>query len=137
MKNIDNLGVLFVDDERALLDGINRIARKCRPSWKLLFSSSIPDAIDVIKDRSKEIDVCVCDISMPILSGLDVLRILKTVYPNIVRITYSGQLDGITLIRSDRVSEDHVVKPMPTEDLCDVITKAYLSHWQRCDLTSQ
>ena len=127
MKSIDSLGVIFVDDEKHILDGIKREMKKARPKWRLFYANAALDAIDVINNNINDIDVLVCDIKMPILSGIDVLRIAKQAYPRLLRIALSGQLDVYTLLDSDKISHLHICKPISSAKLSDKIVEAYWS----------
>ena len=129
MRNIGNLGVVFVDDDFLVLDAIKREFRKINPNWSLFFASSAMSAIDLINDKIKELDVLVCDMKMPILSGVDVLRITRKVYPQILRVTLSGQLDVTTLLGSDKFSDMHICKPITSERLSQKIVEAYGARW--------
>ena len=98
MKNIDSLSVLFIDDEINLLSGIARHMGKLRPSWKAYFAYRPDDAVSLLYTYGERIDVVVVDIEMPEIDGLTILKMVKRLLPDIIRITLSGKLDPVSLL---------------------------------------
>ena len=135
MRTINNLGVVFVDDDYLVLDAFKREIKIIRSGWNNFYARSGMSAIEVINDNIKEIDVLVCGIKMPKLSGLDVLRITKKIYPHILRITFSGQLDGETLHGSEKLSDLHICKPISCLRLTEMIVVAYKTRWPKMAAT--
>lgn len=81
-----NNSILFVDDQKEVLDLLERIFSK--EDYTLYFSTSARDAVEILRD--KEIDVIVTDMMMPDMSGLELLKIAKSEFPDTVRIVLSG-----------------------------------------------
>ena len=69
--NTDNIDVLFIDDEQFVLDGISRLIRVRYPKWNAVYINDPICAIKQFKVGSKIFDIVVCDINMPIVSGLN------------------------------------------------------------------
>lgn len=122
----DRIGVLFIDDEPAVLDGIRRSLRRHRPRWRALFMDLPVEALLHIKNHGDEIDVVVSDISMPLVSGIQVMHAIKAAVPRIGLIAMSGQLDMRSLIGAQRYADRHLCKPVPVDQLCEAIERVYL-----------
>ena len=67
MKNI-----IFVDDERVLLDGLRARLYRHRNDWQMQFALSGEEAIALFE--KEPVDLIVSDVRMPFCSGLDVLE---------------------------------------------------------------
>ncbi|QAA32940.1 response regulator [Clostridium manihotivorum] len=78
--------ILFVDDQDEILLLLKRMFQE--EDYNLYFANGGPQAIELLKHNS--IDILVTDLRMPGMSGLEVLKIVKTQYPEIVRIVLSG-----------------------------------------------
>ena len=78
--------VLFVDDQTEILTLIKRML-KDEPYTKY-FVSSATEALALMEKQP--IDVLVTDMLMPDMSGLELLEMIKTQYPETVKIVLSG-----------------------------------------------
>lgn len=78
--------VLFVDDEAGILSSIRRSV--IDEDYNAMFALSGETAIEVIK--KEEVSVIVTDMKMAAMNGLDLLRKVKELSPNTVRIVLSG-----------------------------------------------
>ncbi|MGA2228990.1 MAG: response regulator, partial [Syntrophobacteraceae bacterium] len=80
--------ILFVDDEPVLLDGLKRMLHGMRDRWEMIFAASAEAALEILK--SKPADVVVTDVRMPGMDGVQLLSLVRDLYPQIVRIILSG-----------------------------------------------
>lgn len=87
----DNINILLVDDEEALLDSIKR--RLQIREFNVIAVNRGDKALEVV--RKYPIDVAILDLKMPGMSGKDVLVNLKRDYPwiEIVILTGHGSFD--------------------------------------------
>ena len=85
MKDGNNC-VLFVDDEKNILNALRRGLFK--EKYLKFFAVSGEEALKIMK--SEEIDVIVTDMKMPVMSGLELLKIVTEEYPNVIKIVLSG-----------------------------------------------
>lgn len=83
------------------------------------------EAIEIVNVHIKDIDVMVCDINMPGLSGLDALRIAKQLFPRLLRVALSGHIDVYTLLESEKISHLHLCKPVDAQKISNGIIAAY------------
>ena len=80
--------ILFVDDDAALLAGLQNVLHRDRGRWEMVFANSGELALDEIRKQS--FDVVVSDMRMPNVDGATLFRILRTESPGTTRIMLSG-----------------------------------------------
>jgi response regulator RpfG family c-di-GMP phosphodiesterase len=81
--------VLFVDDEENILNSIKRGV--LYEDYTVIFAESGEKALEIMKDN--EISVIVSDMKMPNMNGLDLLKQVKEISPDTIRIVLSGYND--------------------------------------------
>ncbi len=120
-KNIKN-HILFVDDERDVLDGLKRMLRDMRKEWEMSFAGSGEEALEFLANTP--CDVVVSDMRMPGMDGSQLLSEVLKSYPNIVRIVLSGQSDKEMILKSIGAAHQYLAKPCDTETLKAVVEQA-------------
>ena len=108
----------MVDDEQSVLDALRRMLRAQRDVWAVTYVDSGRAAWQRL--LSKEFDLLVCDVSMPGMDGLELLkqtqRIEKTRDIPVVMLT--GVADRTLKRRAlDAGAADLLNKPVEPEDL--------------------
>lgn len=106
--------VLFIDDEKMVLEALRRSMRGKPDSWDLHFVDTIEDFWKII-DRQK-FDVVITDMHMPGTSGTDLVRSLREKQPETVRIILSGFKDNEEVVHSDGVHR-FLTKPIMVNSL--------------------
>lgn len=114
--------VLFVDDERKILDGLQRMLRTLRHEWDMAFAVSGPEALEILD--SGHFDIIVSDMRMPGMDGSQLLTQVRERHPEIIRIILSGYSDRETILRSVRVAHQYLNKPCDAETLRSTIARA-------------
>ncbi|MFK7766714.1 MAG: ATP-binding protein [Mariniblastus sp.] len=113
--------VLVVDDE----DAIRKICSLILEvhGFDVLTAVNGEAALAVLRTEHQRIDLVILDLTMPGISGLDVLEISNADYPEIPVILCSGYLAGI----SNELFEDclKLPKPYSTQDLIETIDLAF------------
>lgn len=127
----NKLSVLFVDDDINVINGIKRILYKYRDRWKMYFVSSGEKAIEILS--LKNIDVLVCDIMMPGVSGYEVLQYTYEKHPHVIRFILSGYHDEELILRSTKYAHQYLQKPISPEVIIKkinsaVFTRGYLNN---------
>jgi len=114
--------VLLVDDEETFVQTLSK-----RLKMRDLKSDTVYDgsqAIDFVNDN--EPDVMVLDLKMPGIDGMEVLRRVKKMYPNIQVIILTGHGTDRDEDESRRLGVfDYLKKPVDIEVLVDRIKAAY------------
>lgn len=114
--------ILFVDDETRVLDGLQRMLRPLRHDWEMVFTVGGPAALGALGGRP--FDVVVTDMWMPEVDGAAVLRHVRDVSPQTVRIVLSGQADMATAVRAVRVAHQFLPKPCEPDALRSVVERS-------------
>jgi DNA-binding NtrC family response regulator len=106
--------VLFVDDEEKVLTSLRRGLMD--EPYNTLFANSGKRALEII--QSKPVHVIVADMRMPEMSGLELLRIAKEEYPDIIRMVLSGYTQVSTLLTAINQGEifRFISKPWKLEE---------------------
>jgi HD-like signal output (HDOD) protein len=114
--------LLFVDDERMVLDGLRNMLRPKQRYWDMTFVTGGPDAIEELGRR--EFDVVVSDMRMPRVDGAQVLRHVQATQPNAVRIVLTGHTETELALRTIPVAHQFLSKPCDAATLEGTIDRA-------------
>jgi DNA-binding NtrC family response regulator len=118
----DNINILLVDDEEALLNSIKR--RLQFREFNVIAVNRGEKALEIV--RQFPVDVAIVDLKMPGMSGKDVLVNLKRDYPwiEIIILTGHGSLDPE---EEDVYGKAHtfLTKPCDLTTLLQVLVEAY------------
>ena len=72
---------LFVDDDAAILSVLNQVfSKKSQGSWEILAARNHSEALAQLS--RKVVDVVVLDVSMPVMDGVEFLRLLRRTHPS-------------------------------------------------------
>lgn len=115
--------ILFVDDEPRILDGLKRMLYPVRTKWEMVFASSGKQALELL-DVS-EFDLLITDMSMPVMTGLDLLHEVVKRHPQVMRVILSGTADEQSTLRSTTLAHQYLVKPCDAEALRGTIERAF------------
>lgn len=81
--------VLFVDDDRAFLQVIRDLfVSWSEDAWQVYCAESADEALGILKTR--KIDLIVVDVNMPVLDGIQFIRILNRRYPHLKKAVITG-----------------------------------------------
>ena len=114
--------VLFVDDEKRVLDGLRRSLRPLRKTWEMRFELEAGVALQQMNDWPP--DIVVSDIRMPGMDGVQFLQEVRNRYPEAVRIVLSGQADRQATMRLTGVAHQYLAKPCDPGELQEVVARA-------------
>jgi HD-like signal output (HDOD) protein len=106
--------VLFVDDEPAILSGLQNLLYKDRKRWDMVFASGADQAMRELGQQT--FDVVVSDMRMPGMDGAWLLNQVKAHHPATARIMLSGHADREAIVRALPALHQLLAKP------CDVLT---------------
>ncbi len=111
--------ILFVDDEREILDGLELRLRRQRRVWDMTFAHGSGTAIELLEQRT--FDVVVTDVQMPGRSGVSVLDCVRERSPSTARIALSGQVDDLKLLRLTPLAHRFIAKPCSADELREAL----------------
>ncbi|MHC4727466.1 MAG: response regulator [Planctomycetota bacterium] len=115
--------VLFVDDEETILRSL-KIAF-FNEQFNQLFARSGQEALEIL--QKEQVHIIVTDIRMPGMDGIELLKIVRERYPNIVKIVFTGFMDTSALHTDFNEGEIFKIVPKPwnlEECLKETILKA-------------
>ena len=117
-----SIKVLLVDDER---DFIESLAERLQlRDFNVATAFNGVDALNLI--RENEYDVIVLDVKMPGKDGIETLKEIKNIKQISQVIMLTGHATVETAIEGMKIGAyDYIMKPTVTEDLVELINKAY------------
>ena len=113
--------IIFVDDEKNLLDGLKRMLRKKKDEWDMVFVMSGQAVLDLLEKNKYH--MVVSDYKMPGMDGLELLQMIKEKYPETNRIILSGQSETEVYDKAKEFADAYIPKPCSPEILISVIEK--------------
>jgi len=119
---MESFRVLVVDDEEDFIDAIVKRLRS-----KGLYAEGVTrgqDALRILEDQ--DFDVCILDVRMPGMDGIQTLREMKKKRPllEVLMLTGHGSVEsGIQGLQLG--AYNYVMKPVPFDDLLEQLVNAY------------
>lgn len=101
--------LLFVDDEPRILEGLQRMLRKQRREWEMVFALGSREAL--AECETGAFDLIISDMRMPEVDGAALLEEVQRRFPSTVRFLLSGQTDPEAALRAARVAHRFLTKP--------------------------
>lgn len=119
--------ILFVDDERPVLDGLRARLHALNRKWTMKFVES--GALALAEMREHPYDVIVTDMNMPTMIGATLLEHVSAAWPQTVRIVLSGsaELDEMAMSLVP-LAHQYLSKPCQPRQLENVIERCLLLH---------
>jgi HD-like signal output (HDOD) protein len=118
--------IVFVDDDRELLDSLRARLYKHRHDWNMQFLSSGGEAIAILEKQ--HVDLIVSDVRMPGMDGGQLLTVVKQRWPTTVRIVVSGYSDPVQAVRLTSIAHQYVAKPCDARELEGIIDRCFHLH---------
>ncbi len=115
--------ILLVDDETNILSALKRALR--RDGYTILTANSGEEGLALLAQH--EVGVVISDQRMPHMTGVELLRTVKTLYPKTLRIVLSGytELESITSAINEGAIYKFLTKPWDDDLLRDNIREAF------------
>ena len=118
---MNGIRLLIVDDEAVIRDGLKRILE--RESYMVETCSSGYSALEIMQLR--EFDLIISDLKMPGMSGIEVLKSVRTLQPHIPVILITGYASIDTAVEAMKNgAADYVSKPFAPDLLLDKVRSA-------------
>lgn len=112
--------VLIVDDERAIRDLLSDAVRQT--GYEVFSASNGEEALSLI--RQENIHIAICDIRMPGMSGIELLKQILDISPEtiVIMITaYASVETAVNALRNGAL--DYILKPIVYEDVIAKISR--------------
>ncbi|AQT68686.1 Hydrogenase transcriptional regulatory protein hupR1 [Anaerohalosphaera lusitana] len=118
--------ILFVDDDKHLLNGLRRMLRKMKDRWDMDFANGGQEALDAL--RLNKYDVIVSDMLMPGISGVRLLEHVRERYPGTIRFMLTGCSKEPLNEHAIMCAHQMVAKPCDTDELINMIEHSLSLH---------
>lgn len=130
----EKIKVLYIDDE---INNLFAFKANLRYDYDILTTNNIDEVFSILNSNS-EIRIIFCDKRMPNKNGIDLLKEIRSIYPNIIRIIITAYTDKNDII--DSINKCHIFKylekPFNFEEIIDTINTSndyYLSKNKKND----
>ena len=114
--------VLFVDDERYVLETLGRLLTPIADGWHIRLAASGQEALQALEEQP--FDAVVSDMLMPGMDGLQLLEKVRQTHPEVVRIVFSAYSDEAVTLKSAGTAHQYLLKPCTPERLHSTVSRA-------------
>lgn len=116
--------VMYIDDEEALVYLMTRVLQ--RSGYQVTGFSDAEQALRALRDRPRDFDVIVTDLSMPGMSGFHVARAIQQIRDDLPVVVTSGYVRPEDRETAREVGvRELVLKPDTVEELARVLEKVF------------
>ena len=117
---MESLNILVIDDERGIREGCRRICES--EKYQILVAENGRSGLDIAE--SNKIDLVLIDLKLPDMDGLDVLKEIRNIDPEIIPIIITGHGSIETAVEAMKMGAyDFVSKPFTPEQLLKIVNK--------------
>ena len=101
--------ILICDDEAGVRDSLKLILD---PQYDLVYATNGEEALEILKSGSSHPSLVIMDVKMPRMSGLDALKSMKKLKPELKVLIATGyESSDVTSQAINLGANDYVVKP--------------------------
>jgi CheY-like chemotaxis protein len=115
--------ILFVDDERSVLNGLQAILRRTGQRWDAAFAIGGAEALETLEREA--FDVVVTDLEMPYVDGVAVLKHTLATNPEAIRIVLSNGSSEDQALRAGLHAHQSLAKPCEPKELETTLRRAF------------
>lgn len=116
------LNILVVDDHQILREGVQRILAAADPHWRVATCGSGHEALQAV--RKEPFDVVIADLTMPGMSGLDLIKRLRAEQPAPAVLVLSMHGEEQFALRAFRAgARGYVTKDSAGRELVDAVRR--------------
>ena len=117
-----SITVLAVDDEPMMRSLLEKILT--RDGYKIVTAEDGQEALKVLEEQP--VSIVISDIKMPRLNGFDLLKVIKSKYPEIGVIMMTAYGDTFTVKDALLLGADeYITKPFKSFEISLVVERAY------------
>jgi len=116
--------VLVLDDEAGVRNAIRLQLKDTR--FDVLDAENVEQAIGLLRDNAISIDVIICDVRMPGMSGVEAIATFQREYPTTPVIVLTGFPDVALAVDFMKKKDvvDYLIKPVEKAKLIAVVEQA-------------
>ena len=124
---LKNITILYAEDEVALREITLNILKGF--TKKQYIAEDGAQGLKLFKDHEDEIDLIITDVNMPIMNGLEMIREIKRLNPNIPIIVATAFSNTEYLLEAIDIGVDkYVLKPIDMKKLLQLMSQSLLYH---------
>uniref|UniRef100_UPI000AA0E1D4 response regulator n=1 Tax=Arcobacter sp. LA11 TaxID=1898176 RepID=UPI000AA0E1D4 len=124
---LKNITILYAEDEAALREITLNILRGF--TKKQFVAENGAEGLELFKQNESEIDLIITDVNMPIMNGLEMIREIKRINPNIPIIVATAFSNTEYLLEAIDIGVDkYVLKPIDMKKLLQLMSQSLLYH---------
>jgi len=127
ISNLKNIKILYVEDEASLRDITLNILQGFT-KYQYVATNGL-EGLTLFKDHQEDIDLIITDVNMPQMNGLDMIREIKKINPNIPIIVATAFSNTEYLLEAIDIGVDkYVLKPVDMKKLLQIMNQSLLYH---------
>lgn len=121
MDKPETKNILLVDDHKSFRDSLARVLNG--EGYRVFAATDGEEALDIL--RQENINLILTDLKMPRMDGVELLRVAKTLHPEVevILITGFGTVDTAVTAMKDGAF-DYIQKPFKPRDIIKLVRKA-------------
>jgi len=124
---LKNITILYAEDEAALREITLNILKGF--TKKQFVAENGAQGLELFKENESEIDIIITDVNMPIMNGLEMIREIKRINPNIPIIVATAFSNTEYLLEAIDIGVDkYVLKPIDMKKLLQLMSQSLLYH---------
>ena len=117
-----SLHLLLVDDHAVVREGLKRILTASDSQWHITEASSGFEALEIL--RQKPLDLAIVDLSMPGMSGLELIQRIRGSFPSVMVLVLSMHAEEQYAVRAFKSgAKGYVTKCTAAEELVAAVVK--------------
>lgn len=111
--------ILFVDDEKNILRSFKRLFMDTQ--FNLILASNGVQALEILEEES--VNLIITDMRMPYMNGHELLKTVKTRFPNVIRIILSGYAEKELIVKmiQENLAMAYLLKPWDNEEIVNIV----------------
>jgi DNA-binding NarL/FixJ family response regulator len=116
------LRLLMVDDHSIVREGLKRVLAMSGSPWSITEAGTGAQALELL--RHQAFDLCILDLSMPGMSGLELIRRLRDGYPALALLVLSMHVEEQYAVRAFKLgAKGYVTKDTAAAELVTAVRK--------------
>jgi len=127
ISNLKNIKILYVEDEKSLRDiTLNILSGFTKHQY---VATNGNEGFELFKEYQDDIDLIITDVNMPKMNGLDMIKKIKEINPNIPIIVATAFSNTEYLLEAIDIGVDkYVLKPVDMKKLLQIMNQSLLYH---------
>ena len=96
--------ILIADDHQLFADGVKSLLQSSKDIEVLYMVSNGQEALSIIENNPTAIDLILTDVSMPLLSGIELCKVIKNKFPSI-KVLIISMFNNATVVKESVLAE--------------------------------